>query len=316
MLFIPIFIKHSLNLMGVGARAQCARDVGGRARRGEPRFDLDDLVLPKKEKGHLHELLAFVEKRGTVYESWGFESKFPRGTGAKALFFGRSGTGKTMAAECIARRLGMDLFKVDLSSIVSKWVGETEKNLGAIFDRAEAAQAVLLFDEADALFGARTNVGNAVDRYANLETNYLLQRIEDYDGVALLSSNLKQNIDEAFTRRFHFVIEFPFPDKPSREEIWHRAFPTQAPLADDVDFGFLADKFKFTGGNIKNAVLRSAFLGASEGQEIGMRHVLRGVLREYQNLEREPTERDFGPYWGEVKDLVDKGNKGGRRRDR
>ncbi len=299
-----------------GARAQFARDVGGMARRVEPRFDLDDLVLPKKEKGHLHELLAFVEKRGTVYESWGFESKFPRGTGAKALFFGRSGTGKTMAAECIARRLGMDLFKVDLSSIVSKWVGETEKNLGAIFDRAEAAQAVLLFDEADALFGARTNVGNAVDRYANLETNYLLQRIEDYDGVALLSSNLKQNIDEAFTRRFHFVIEFPFPDKPSREEIWHRAFPTQAPLADDVDFGFLADKFKFTGGNIKNAVLRSAFLGASEGQEIGMRHVLRGVLREYQNLEREPTERDFGPYWGEVKDLVDKGNKGGRRRDR
>ena len=299
-----------------GARAQFARDVGGMARRVEPRFHMVDLVLPKKEKGHLEELLAFVEKRGQVYESWGFESKFPRGTGAKALFFGRSGTGKTMAAECIANRLGMDLFKVDLSSIVSKWVGETEKNLGAIFDRAEAAQAVLLFDEADSLFGARTNVGNAVDRYANLETNYLLQRIEEYDGVALLSSNLKQNIDEAFTRRFHFVIEFPFPDQPSREEIWIRAFPVQAPLADDVDFDFLAERFKFTGGNIKNAVLRSAFLGATEGDQIRMRHVLRGVLREYQNLEREPTERDFGPWWGDVKDLVDKGNKGGRRREK
>ncbi len=297
-----------------GARAQFARDVGGLARRIEPRFEFEDLVLPGKEKSHLGELLAFVEKRGQVYESWGFESKFPRGTGAKALFFGRSGTGKTMAAECIARRLGMDLFKVDLSSVVSKWVGETEKNIGAIFDRAEAAQAVLLFDEADALFGQRTNVGNAVDRYANLETNYLLQRIEDYDGVAILSSNLKQNIDEAFTRRFHFIIEFPFPDRPSREEIWQRAFPVEAPLGDDVDFAFLADKFKFTGGNIKNAVLRSAFLGASDGDAICMKHILRGILREYQNLEREPTERDFGPWWEDVKDLIDKSDKGGRKR--
>jgi len=299
-----------------GARAQFARDVGGLARRIEPRFEFEDLVLPPKEKSHLDELLAFVEKRGQVYESWGFQSKFPRGTGAKALFFGRSGTGKTMAAECIARRLGMDLFSVDLSSVVSKWVGETEKNIGAIFDRAEAAQAVLLFDEADALFGQRTSVGSAVDRYANLETNYLLQRIETYDGVAILSSNLKANIDEAFTRRFHFIIEFPFPDLPSREEIWQRAFPIEAPLGDDVDFHFLADKFKFTGGNIKNCVLRSAFLGATEGDAIEMRHILRGILREYQNLEREPTERDFGPWWGDVKHLIDKSEKGGRRRDR
>ena len=299
-----------------GARAQFSRDVGGLARRVEPRYEFEDLVLPQKEKSHLAELMAFVERRGKVYESWGFSSRFPRGTGAKALFFGRSGTGKTMAAECIARGLGMDLFTVDLSSVVSKWVGETEKNLGAIFDRAEEAQAVLLFDEADALFGARTNVGNAVDRYANLETNYLLQRIETYDGVALLSSNLKQNIDEAFTRRFHFIIEFPFPDEPSREEIWQRAFPTEAPLADDVDFGFLAQKFKFTGGNIKNSVLRSAFLGATEGEAIGMRHIVRGILREYQNLERDPVERDFGEWWHEVKDLVDKGNKGMRRRER
>jgi AAA+ superfamily predicted ATPase len=299
-----------------GMRAQFSRDVGGLARRIEPRFEFEDLVMPKKEKSHLQELLAFVEKRGKVYESWGFQSRFPRGTGAKALFFGRSGTGKTMAAECIARRLGMDLFTVDLSSVVSKWVGETEKNLGAIFDRAEEAQAVLLFDEADALFGSRTQVGNAVDRYANLETNYLLQRIETYDGVAILSSNLKQNIDEAFTRRFHFIIEFPFPDRPSREEIWQRAYPPSAPLGDDVDFGFLADKFKFTGGNIKNSVLRSAFLGAEEGEKIRMVHILKGILREYQNLEREPVERDFGAWWPEVKHLVDKGNKGTRRKDR
>ena len=299
-----------------GARAQFARDVGGLARRVEPRFEFEDLVLPKKEKSHLAELMSFVERRGKVYENWGFSSRFPRGTGAKALFFGRSGTGKTMAAECIAKGLGMDLFKVDLSSVVSKWVGETEKNLGAIFDRAEEAQAVLLFDEADALFGARTNVGSAVDRYANLETNYLLQRIEDYDGVAILSSNLKQNIDEAFTRRFHFIIEFPFPDEPSREEIWQRAYPPEAPLADDVDFGFLAQKFKFTGGNIKNSVLRSAFLGATEGEGIGMRHIVRGILREYQNLERDPVERDFGAWWHAVKDLVDKGTKGMRRKER
>jgi hypothetical protein len=299
-----------------GSRAQFARDVGGLARRIEPRFEFEELVLPDLEKSHLNELLAFVEMRGQVYETWGFQSKFPRGTGAKALFFGRSGTGKTMAAECIAKRLGMDLFKVDLSSIVSKWVGETEKNIGAIFDRAEAAQAVLLFDEADSLFGQRTSVGSAVDRYANLETNYLLQRIEEYDGVALLSSNLKANIDEAFTRRFHFIIEFPFPDRASREEIWQRAFPIEAPLGDDVDFAFLADRFKFTGGNIKNSVLRSAFLGATEGRAIEMKHIMRGILREYQNLEREPTARDFGPWWKDVEHLTEKTDKGGRKKRR
>ena len=298
-----------------GARAQFSRDIGTLARRIEPAFGFAELVLPKREKNHLNELLSFVEKRGQVYERWGFSQKFPRGTGAKALFFGRSGTGKTMAAECIARDLGLDLFKVDLSAVVSKWVGETEKNLAAIFDRAEEAQAVLLFDEADALFGQRTSVGSAVDRYANLETNYLLQRVEEYSGIAILSSNFKQNIDEAFTRRFHFVIEFPFPDRGSREEIWQRAFPSEAPLADDVDFSFLADRFKFTGGNIKNSVLRAAFLGATEGDQIAMRHVLQGVLREYQNLERDPNERDFGPWWGEVRHLLDR-ERGARKKTR
>jgi SpoVK/Ycf46/Vps4 family AAA+-type ATPase len=288
-----------------GARAQFSRDIGSLARRIEPRAEFEDLVLPPREKAHITELAAFVERRGQVYEAWGFESKFPRGTGAKALFFGRSGTGKTMAAECIARRLGLDLFKVDLSAVVSKWVGETEKNLSAIFDRAQEAQAVLLFDEADALFGNRTSTQSAVDRYANLETNYLLQRIEEYDGIAILSSNLKQNIDEAFTRRFHFVVEFPLPDRPAREEIWRRAFPRHAPLAQDVDFPFLADRFKFTGGNIKNSVLRAAFLAASHGNVIALGHILHGVFREYQNLEREPTERDFAPHWHHVSALVD-----------
>lgn len=289
-----------------GARAQFSRDIGSLARRITPNFTLPDLVLPKREKEHLTELVAFVERRGQVYESWGFQEKFPRGTGAKALFFGRSGTGKTMAAEVIAGTLGLDLFKVDLSSVVSKWVGETEKNLGAIFDRAEEAQAVLLFDEADSLFGARTSVGSAVDRYANLETNYLLQRVEEYDGIAILSSNLKQNIDEAFTRRFHFVLEFPFPDRKAREEIWQRAFPKNAPLADDVDFGFLSERYKFTGGNIKNSILRAAFSGASSGHgEIRMVDILRGVLREYQNLEREVTERDFGPWWKDLRHIIE-----------
>ena len=297
-----------------GARAQFARDIGSLATRHTPRFGFDELVLPEKEKAHLTELLAFVERRGTVYESWGFQKKFTRGTGAKALFFGRSGTGKTMAAEVLAKHLSLDLFKVDLSSMVSKWVGETEKNLSTIFDRAEEAQAVLLFDEADALFGQRTNVTSAVDRYANLETNYLLQRIEEYSGVAILSSNFKQNIDEAFTRRFHFILEFPFPDRESREEIWQRAFPEAAPLDDEVDFGFLADRFKFTGGNIKNTILRAAFMGAAEGSpSIGMRHILRAVVREYQNLEREPTRREFGDWWPDVKDLMED-EKGRRRR--
>jgi AAA+ superfamily predicted ATPase len=298
-----------------GARAQFSRDIGALAKRHTPRFGFDELVLPEKEKAHLTELIAFVERRGTVYEDWGFRQKFSRGTGAKALFFGRSGTGKTMAAEVIAKHLSLDLFKVDLSSIVSKWVGETEKNLATVFDRAEEAQAVLLFDEADALFGQRTSVGSAVDRYANLETNYLLQRIEEYDGIAILSSNFKQNIDEAFTRRFHFILEFPFPDRASREEIWSRAVPHEAPLADNVDFEFLADRFKFTGGNIKNTILRAAFLAASErSPEIRMRHLVRAVFREYQNLERDPSRREFGDWWGDVKDLmVD--DKGRRRRD-
>lgn len=298
-----------------GAQAQFSQSVGALAARIEPRFSFDELVLPAPQKQHLSELLAFVEQRGRVYESWGFRRSFTRGTGAKALFFGASGTGKTMAAEVIARRLGFDLFKVDLSSVVSKWVGETEKNLGAIFDRAEEAQAVLLFDEADSLFGSRTQVTSSVDRYANLETNYLLQRIEEYDGVALLSSNLKQNIDDAFTRRFHFVIEFPYPDTDAREEIWQRSLPAQAPLADDVDFRFLAERFKFTGGNIKNSVLRAAFLGATDGEEISMRHLLRGVTREYQNLERDLGPRDFGPWWSEVQDLIEQ-RRGTRRKER
>ena len=219
------------------------------------------------------------------------------GKGVNVLFAGPSGTGKTMAAEIIAADLGLELYKIDLSSMVSKYIGETEKNLDRVFTAAREANAILFFDEADAIFGKRSEVKDAHDRYANIEVGYLLQQMERYDGVVILATNLRKNMDDAFIRRLHVAVEFPFPEEADRLLIWRKVFPAQAPLAGDVDLAFVAKQFKLTGGNIRNIALLAAYLAADEGDTITMRHVMRALKREYQKLGKLVTAAEFGIYF-------------------
>jgi SpoVK/Ycf46/Vps4 family AAA+-type ATPase len=219
-----------------------------------------------------------------VLGTWGFDRKLSQGKGVNVLFAGPSGTGKTMAAEIIANELGLDLYKIDLSGIVSKYIGETEKNLDRIFRAAENANAILFFDEADALFGKRSEVRDSHDRYANLEISYLLQKMEAYAGIAILATNLRQNLDDAFVRRLAFTVHFPFPDETSRRRVWAGIWPAETPLAADVDLAFLARQFKLSGGNIKNIALAAAFLAAEDGGRVTMAHLLQATRREYQKL--------------------------------
>jgi SpoVK/Ycf46/Vps4 family AAA+-type ATPase len=240
--------------------------------------------LPDDALDQLRELCARVVNRHRVLDDWGFGSRLSLGTGANALFAGPSGTGKTMAAEIIAREVGLDLFKINLSAVVSKYIGETEKNLDRIFRAAEASNAILLFDEAEALFGKRSEVRDSHDRYANIEIAYLLQKMEEYEGVAILATNLRQNLDESFVRRLAYTVHFPFPDEAERRRIWARIWPSRTPLADDVDLDRLAGEFRLAGGNIKNIALAAAFLAVADGDEVTMSHVLHATRREYQKL--------------------------------
>jgi SpoVK/Ycf46/Vps4 family AAA+-type ATPase len=227
----------------------------------------------------------------TVYESWNLGRKVLSGKGVSALFAGPSGTGKTMAAEIVAFELGQEAYRIDLSALVSKYIGETEKNLSKVFDAAERSNAVLFFDEADALFGKRSDVKDAHDRYANIQVAYLLQRIEAYSGVAILATNLKANTDEAFIRRLDFLVEFPFPEAEDRARIWRRFLMEPLPLG-NVDIAMLAEKFRITGGVIKNAVVHAAFLAAEEGGALETPHLLRALRREYQKMGRLMSEID------------------------
>jgi SpoVK/Ycf46/Vps4 family AAA+-type ATPase len=258
-------------------------------------YTWDDIVLPTDRLERLREVAAHVAHRGTVYDDWGFAERYATGNGLVALFSGPSGTGKTMAASIVARQAGLDLYRIDLSSVVSKYIGETEKNLGRIFDEAGKGDAVLLFDEADALFGKRSEVKDAHDRYANVEVNYLLQRVETYDGVVILTTNFKRNIDEAFTRRIHLHVEFPLPDREARAAIWEGVFPEPTPVA-GLDIDFLAG-LELTGGNIRSAALRAAFIAAAEGTDVAMRHVVRATKRELQKAGTLVEPREFGEYW-------------------
>jgi SpoVK/Ycf46/Vps4 family AAA+-type ATPase len=228
-----------------------------------------------------------------VFGEWGFDRKLSHGKGLSVLFAGPSGTGKTMAAEIMARELQLDLYKIDLSGVVSKYIGETEKNLARIFQEAESSNAILFFDEADALFGKRTKISDAHDRYANIETSYLLQKMEEYEGVVILATNLRENMDEAFTRRMRFIVEFPFPDAASRQQMWQTHFPREAPLSADIDYAWLAKQFQITGGNIKNIVLSAAFFAAGDGGAIGMEHVLYGARREFEKIGKLWNDRLF-----------------------
>ncbi len=283
-------------LLQAAARAQSQDRLGALATKVPPQHGWTDLVLPDSTATRLRELCAAIHSRHVVYVDWGFADRIVCGTGIKALFAGPSGTGKTMAASVIARELGLDLYKIDLAGLVSKYIGETEKNLDRIFAAARSGNAVLFFDEADALFGKRSEVRDAHDRYANIEVAYLLQKLEDHDGVVILASNLKRNVDEAFARRLHYVVDFPQPDAAQRELLWRGMIPPRAPRAEDIDFAFLARQFEFAGGDIRNVVLDAAFLAAQDGGSIGMPQLVQALARQLTKQGRTPAMSDFQRY--------------------
>lgn len=254
------------------------------AQRIVPRVGWEDLVLPESQLQVLRQLAAQVRHRMKVYDTWGFSDKGRRGLGVSALFTGESGTGKTLAAEVLAHELGLDLYRIDLSSVVSKYIGETEKNLRQVFDAAEEGGVLLLFDEADALFGKRSEVKDSHDRYANIEVGYLLQRLEAYQGVAILTTNLKSSLDKSFQRRLRFTVNFPFPDAATRQAIWNRVFPAATPT-EGLDTQKLS-QLKVPGGNIRNIALNAAFLAAQAGQPVSMSHVAEAANMEAQKVER------------------------------
>jgi hypothetical protein len=273
-------------------RSRCRTRLDGLAQRIEPAAGWEDLVLPQPQIQALQQIAIHVRHRATVYDKWGFGAKSSRGLGISALFAGVSGTGKTMAAEVLAAELRLDLYRIDLASMVSKYIGETEKNLRKVFDAAEESGAILLFDEADALFGKRSEVKDSHDRYANIEVSYLLQRVEAYRGLAILTTNLKSSLDTAFLRRLRFIVQFPFPDAEHRAEIWRRVFPASTPT-DGLDISKLA-KLNVPGGNIRNIALNAAFLAAEAGQVIWMSHIYHAAKTEYAKLERPLAEAEIG----------------------
>lgn len=273
------------------------------AQRIDVKATWDLLVLPSEQKEFLRQITDQVSQRNRVYEDWGFRERMNRGLGINALFAGDSGTGKTMAAEVIANELNLDLFRIDLSAVVNKYIGETEKNLRKLFDAAEDSGAILFFDEADALFGKRSEVKDSHDRYANIEVNYLLQRMETYRGLAILATNMKSALDKAFVRRLRFIVDFPFPDVADRKEIWRKVFPPNTPIDESLDLSRLA-KFNFTGGNIHNVALNAAFLAAQKDDRITMPLLLNAARTEFKKLEQPMKESSFrwqGGHIGVVK---------------
>ena len=265
------------------ARRQGGHELSALTRRIEPVYQWDDLVLPGESVTQLREICRRTGLRERVLGDWGFGTKLSRGRGTTALFAGPPGTGKTTAAEVVAGDLGLDLFTIDLSAVVSKYIGETEKNLERIFSAAEDTDAILFFDEADALFGKRSDVRDAHDRYANIEVAYLLQRMEQYEGIAILATNLRQHLDDAFTRRLAFVVDFPFPGDAERRRIWELTL-AGAPLTPGADLDLLARSFRLSGGSIRNAALQAAFLAAGDGTPVGMPHLLDAVRRELRKM--------------------------------
>ncbi|WP_413104807.1 ATP-binding protein [Streptomyces sp. Inha503] len=279
-----------------GARAQNAAGLDRLARRIEPAVGWSDLVLPPGTLAQLRELTARARHRDRVLGEWGMRPGGGRGRGVTALFAGDSGTGKTMSAEVIAADLGLDLYTVDLATVIDKYVGETEKNLERIFTEAAGINGVLLFDEADAIFGKRSEVKDAHDRYANVESAYLLQRMETFDGLAILATNLRANLDDAFTRRLDLVVDFPLPDANHRRLLWDRSLGTVLPRSTDLDLDFCAESFELAGGNIRSVAVTAAYLAAESGSPVTMPDLIHAVQREYQKLGRLTLASEFGPY--------------------
>ncbi|HTW09972.1 MAG TPA: AAA family ATPase [Acidimicrobiales bacterium] len=283
-----------------GARAQNAAGLEKLARRIAPRATWEDMVLPRMVESQLRSIAGRVRQRGQVYDEWRLASSSAKGRGVTSLFAGDSGTGKTMSAEVVAKSLGLDLYVIDLSTVVDKYIGETEKNLDRIFLEAERVNGVLLFDEADAIFGKRSEVKDARDRYANVEVAYLLQRMEQFDGLAILTTNLRANVDEAFLRRIDVLVDFPVPDVPSRCRLWSKQLTPETPVADDIDLDFLASAFELSGGNIRNVVLSAAFEAAEDEVAVSMSHLIRATSGEYRKLGRLCVEAEFGRYFSEL----------------
>jgi SpoVK/Ycf46/Vps4 family AAA+-type ATPase len=260
-------------------------------------FTLDDIVLPPDRIAQLRELVANVTHASQVLDTWGFGAQLPYGRGVAALFSGLSGTGKTMAAQAIAHELRTDAFIVDLSRVMSKYVGESEKNIDVAFRDAERAGAVLQIDEAEALFSKRTDAKDSHDRYANFLVSFLLHRMESFDGVAILTTNFGRTVDQAFLRRLRFVIEFPRPDADAREAIWRRCLPAGAPVSSDVNLRFLARRFELSGGNIRSITLRAAFLAVADGAGgIDMRHLVTATRAELLKLGLNAAERELADF--------------------
>ncbi|MEA2236357.1 MAG: hypothetical protein QOC81_1081 [Thermoanaerobaculia bacterium] len=281
-----------------GAHAQATHRLRTLAERVESRCEWDDIVLPPRVARQLRDVCRSLRYRHIVYGEWGFDRRLTSGKGLVVLFSGPTGTGKTMAASIVARELGLEMYRIDLSAVVSKYIGETEKNLSTIFDEARSSNAILFFDEADALFGKRSEVKDAHDRYANVETAYLLQRVESYEGCVILATNFSRNLDEAFARRIHHTLEFPLPDVAQRERIWRGMLPAAAPIAPDIDFAFLARQFTLSGGNIRNIVVAAAFAAAAASRPIAMPDFINAIARELQKLGRLPSRMEFGEWYG------------------
>jgi hypothetical protein len=290
------FVALRASTLFEAARAQSDQSLGSLATKVKTRHGWDDLVLPRPALQRVKEIAAAIRHRHVVYSEWRFDQRIATGLGLKILFSGASGTGKTMTAGVIAADLGLDLYKIDLSGIVSKYIGETEKNLDRIFRAAQMSNAILFFDEADALFGKRSEVKDAHDRYANIEVAYLLQKIEEYEGVVILASNLSKNIDEAFSRRMHYVVEFPLPDESHRERLWRGMFPPEVPRAKDIDFQFLAKQFPIPGGDIRNVALEAAFLAAQDGKQLAMKHLVIAMSRQMMKQGKIASPMEFKQY--------------------
>jgi AAA+ superfamily predicted ATPase len=264
------------------ARQHIDSRLGAVAQRIDRLAGWEQVALPDDILDSVREFIGRLRHRRTVYDTWGFDRKLSTARGLTALFYGPPGTGKTMVAGLIARELGLELYRVDLARITSKWIGETEKNLAEIFDAAEDGQAIILFDEADSLFAKRTEVKSSVDRYANLEVNYLLQRFDTFEGVAVLTTNFEGAIDRAFKRRLSLRLAFPFPDAEMRVRLWAAHVPPEVPNAGDFDFEYLAKRYPMSGGYIRNCVVRAAFLAASEGAALSQEHLARVIELEYR----------------------------------
>jgi SpoVK/Ycf46/Vps4 family AAA+-type ATPase len=277
--------------LAAACRLQSNRKLAELAHKITPHYTWDDIILPADRLQLLRDVCNYIAYHALVYDEWGFDRKLAMGKGLNVLFAGPSGTGKTMAADVMAGELGLDLYKIDLSTVVSKYIGETEKNLARIFAEAETSNAILFFDEADALFGKRSEVKDAHDRYANVEISYLLQKMEEYDGVVILATNLRKNMDEAFVRRMHFTVEFPFPGEQDRRRIWQQIWPERTPRGPDLDLGFMARRFEIAGGNIRNVALAAAFLAAADGGAVTMAHLIQATQREYQKIGKLVVER-------------------------